>query len=178
MRSSSAIHYFSQKETVSKKADKSVLGIRGRQANEFAELGLPVLPGFIIDSTLAPSLSKDKVYTLIKPSLARCQDLVGKVFGDTENPLLLKIVISPNLAVANYPTLHNFGLAKSTLTGFEKWVGLISRLMRYVFSCAEFFPLKNRLQTWKKMPQHRRALALLLQKFLKCLQTVMSVLRV
>ena len=124
MRSSSAIHYFSQKETVSKKADKSVLGIRGRQANEFAELGLPVLPGFIIDSTLAPSLSKEKVYTLIKPSLARCQDLVGKVFGDTENPLLLKIVISPNLAVANYPTLHNFGLAKSTLTGFEKWVGV------------------------------------------------------
>ncbi len=123
MKSSTAIHYFSQKETVSKKADKSVLGIRGRQANEFAELGLPVLPGFIIDSTLAPSLAKEPVFELVKPSLVRCQDLVGKVFGDTGNPLLLKIVISPNLAVANYPTLHNFGLAKSTIAGFEKWVG-------------------------------------------------------
>lgn len=118
-----AIHYFSQKETVNKRIDKNLLGIRGRQANEFAELGLPILPGFIIDSTLAPALESESVYPMVLPFLKKCNELVGKAYGEQSNPLLVKIVISPNLAIANYPTLHNFGLAKTTITGFEKWVG-------------------------------------------------------
>ena len=118
-----AIHYFSQKETVNRKIDKGLLGIRGRQANEFAELGLPILPGFIVDSTLAAGLECEPVWSLVKPYLEKCSSLVGKTFGDAGNPLLAKIVISPNLAITNYPALHNFGLAKTTLAGFEKWVG-------------------------------------------------------
>ncbi len=124
MNSEKSIHYFSQKETVNKKIDKGLLGIRGRQANEFAELGLPILPGFIIDSELASALGNESVYKLVTPFLKKCSDLVGKTFGNLENPLLVKMVISPNLAIANYPTLHNFGLTKKTLAGFEKWVGV------------------------------------------------------
>ena len=118
-----SIHYFSQKETVNRKIDKGLLGIRGRQANEFAELGLPILPGFILDSTLAADLECEPVWSLVKPYLEKCSGLVGKTYADAGNPLLVKIVISPNLAIANYPALHNFGLAKTTLPGFEKWVG-------------------------------------------------------
>ena len=103
-----AIHYFSQKETVNRKIDKGLLGIRGRQANEFAELGLPILPGFIVDSTLAADLECEPVWSLVKPYLEKCSGLVGKTFADAGNPLLAKIVISPNLAIANYPTLHIF----------------------------------------------------------------------
>ena len=123
MKSNNAIHYFSQKETVNKKVDKGLLGIRGRQANEFAELGLPILPGFIIDSTLAANLADEPILPMVTPCLKKCIELVGKTFGDAGNPLLVKVVISPNLAIANYPTLHNFGLARTTLAGFEKWVG-------------------------------------------------------
>ncbi len=118
-----SIHYFSQKETVDKKIDKGLLGIRGRQANEFAELGLPILPGVIVDSTLASGLEEASVWEMIEPYLEKCSAVVGKSFGNAGNPLLVKIVISPNLAIANYPTLHNFGLTKPTLAGFEKWVG-------------------------------------------------------
>ena len=118
-----SIHFFSQNETVSKKIDKNLLGIRGRQANEFAELGLPILPGFIIDSSVASNLENTKMYTLVSPYLKKCNALVGKSYGDTKNPLLVKLVISPNLAITNYPTLHNFGLAKDTITGFAQWVG-------------------------------------------------------
>jgi len=123
MKSTNAIHYFSQKEIVNKKIDKSLLGIRGRQANEFAELGLPILPGFIIDSTLAPVLENEAVYPMVLPYLKKCNELAGKSYGDMTNPLLVKIVISPNLAIANYPTLHNFGLTKTTIAGFETKVG-------------------------------------------------------
>ncbi len=118
-----SIHFFSQKETVSQKIDRGLLGIRGRQANEFAELGLPLLPGFIIDADLASALEDEPVSELVAPYLRKCSEVVGKSFGDLDNPLLVKIVISPNLAIANYPTLHNFGLTKQTIPGFEKWVG-------------------------------------------------------
>ncbi|HHU37045.1 MAG TPA: pyruvate, phosphate dikinase, partial [Treponema sp.] len=124
MSIASSIHYFSQKETVSKKTDKTLLGIRGRQANEFAELGLPILPGLIIDSKASSVLEKEPVFKLISPYLKKCSDLVGKSYGDPENPLLMKLVISPNLAITTYPTLHNFGLTKETIAGFEKWVGV------------------------------------------------------
>jgi pyruvate,orthophosphate dikinase len=118
-----SLHFFSQKETVNKKIDKSLLGIRGRQANEFAELGLPILPGIIIDSELASSLESEPIYQLLQPQLKKCHDLVGKTYGDPSNPLLVKLVISPNLVIANYPALHNFGLTKTTIAGFEHWVG-------------------------------------------------------
>ena len=52
------IHFFSQKEIVKKEVDLEKLGMRGRQANEFAELALPILPGFIIDSDAASSLER------------------------------------------------------------------------------------------------------------------------
>ncbi len=118
-----SIHFFSQKETVSPKIDRGLLGIRGRQANEFAELGLPLLPGFIIDADLASALEDEPVGELVAPYLRKCSEVVGKSFGDLDNPLLVKLVMSPNLAIANYPTLHNFGLTKQTIAGFEKWVG-------------------------------------------------------
>ena len=48
---------------------------------------------------------------------------VGKQYGDTNHALLVKIVISPNMAIAQYPMLHNIGLAKDTLDGFQRrWV--------------------------------------------------------
>jgi pyruvate,orthophosphate dikinase len=37
--------------------------------------------------------------------------------------MLLKVVVSSNLAVSTYPTLHNFGLVKPTIDGFANWVG-------------------------------------------------------
>jgi len=123
MKQSNSIHFFSQKETVSKKIDKNLLGIRGRQLNEFAELGLPILPGFILDSNIAAELDSLPVFEMVEACLEKCNALVGKSYGNPSNPLLVKIVISPNLAIANYPTLHNFGLTKTTLPGFEQWVG-------------------------------------------------------
>ena len=117
------IHFFSQKDKISNKIEPEMLGIRGRQANEFAELGFPILPGFIINTELASCLDKVDISKDIKTLLGKCSDIVSKSFGDTDNPLLLKVVISSNLAITNYPTLHNFGLVRPTIAGFAKWVG-------------------------------------------------------
>ncbi|MFA6432927.1 MAG: putative PEP-binding protein [Candidatus Paceibacterota bacterium] len=117
------VHFFSQKESIAKGVDKETLGQRGRQANEFSELGFPILPGFIIDSVVASKLAKRDVLDAVKPYLKKVSGIVAKTYGDADEPLLLKIVISPNLTISNYPTLHNFGLVRSTVSGFNKNVG-------------------------------------------------------
>jgi pyruvate,orthophosphate dikinase len=117
------IHFFSHIDVIPKKVAPELLGIRGRQANEFAELGFPILPGFIFDSGIASALDAIDFRKDLKSLLDKCTGIVGKVYGDPDNPLLLKIVVSSNLAVSNYPTMHNFGLVRSIIPGFAKWVG-------------------------------------------------------
>jgi len=119
----SRIHFFSHKEVIPSKIESDKLGIRGRQANEFAELGFPILPGFILDADIASAIKPDEIKKDVLAMLDKCAAIVGKKVGDSENPMLLKVVISSNLAITTYPTLHNFGLAKPTIDGFAKWVG-------------------------------------------------------
>ncbi len=52
----SRIHFFSQKDVISGKVAPELLGIRGRQANEFAELGFPILPGIVLDTDIASDI--------------------------------------------------------------------------------------------------------------------------
>ncbi len=117
------VHYFSQNEAVAKSVSRDKLGMRGKQANEFAELGFPILPGFVIDTDVASHLGKEDLLGAIKPLVSKIEKVVGKAYGDEKNPLVFKIVISPNLAVSNYPTLHNFGLTRKTIPGFNAYVG-------------------------------------------------------
>jgi pyruvate,orthophosphate dikinase len=119
----SRIHFFSQKDVIPQKVSPELLGIRGRQANEFAELGFPILPGFILDTEIASEINPKEIRKDVKELLVKCAELVGKSIGDGENPMLLKVVISSNLAITTYPALHNFGLAKNTIKGFANQVG-------------------------------------------------------
>jgi pyruvate,orthophosphate dikinase len=117
------IHFFSQKDVIPSTIEPELLGIRGRQLNEFAELGFPILPGIILDTALASAIDGKAVKKDIMALLDECANLVGKKYGDAQNPMLLKFVISSNLAVTTYPALHNFGLVKPTIEGFANWVG-------------------------------------------------------
>jgi len=119
----SRIHFFSQKDVITAKVNHELLGIRGRQANEFAELGFPILPGIILDTDLASDINVKSIKKDVMDLLGKCAKLVGKNYGDAENPMLIKVIISSNMAISTYPALHNFGLVKPVLEGFSKWVG-------------------------------------------------------
>ncbi|MDR2759189.1 MAG: pyruvate, phosphate dikinase [Spirochaetaceae bacterium] len=140
------IHFFSQKEGVSPKIVPELLGIRGRQANEFAELCFPILPGFILDSALASELGTVDIKKEVKALLKRCSAIVGKDYGDPENPLLLKIVVSSNLAVSDYPALHNFGLVKPVAAGFARWVGETFAAQEVLFLVRGMLRIEERLK--------------------------------
>ncbi|MDR1429418.1 MAG: pyruvate, phosphate dikinase [Spirochaetaceae bacterium] len=142
----SRIHFFSQIDVIPKSVGPELLGIRGRQANEFAELGFPILPGFILDTEIASEIQAEAIKKDIRVLLDKCSSTAGKKFGDTDNPLLLKVVISSNLAVTTYPTLHNFGLVRPTIDGFAKWVGRDFAVHEVLFLVRGMLKIEERIK--------------------------------
>ena len=140
------IHFFSQTNVIPSKIEPEKLGIRGRQANEFAELGFPILPGLILDTDIASEIKPEEIKKDVATLLDKCADLVGKRYGDSENPMLLKVVISSNLAITNYPTLHNFGLVKPTINGFAKWTGKSFAAHEVIFLIRGMLKVEERIK--------------------------------
>jgi pyruvate,orthophosphate dikinase len=155
----SRIHFFSHIDVIPKKVAPELLGIRGRQANEFAELGFPILPGFILDTTIASEIAETDIRKDIAALLAKCSGIVGKKYGDADNPLLLKIVISSNLAVTTYPTLHNFGLVKPTISGFAKWVGKTFAVHEILFLVRGMLKIEERIKELEAKPKEQEEIA-------------------
>ena len=153
------IHFFSQIDVIPKKIEPEKLGIRGRQANEFAELGFPILPGFIFDADIASDIKADAVKKDVAALLAKCAGIVGKKYGDKENPMLLKVVISSNLAISTYPTLHNFGLVKPTIEGFTKWVGKDFAANEVIFLIRGMLKIEERIKELEGKDKEREALS-------------------
>ena len=117
------IHLFSRSEHTDDEEVLSRIGVRGKEYMEFAALDLPILPGFIIDSDVAAYLEDIDIKPFLEEQFGALEKEVGKVFGNESNPMLVKIVVSPNLAIVHYPTLHDYGLTDQTITGFNSYVG-------------------------------------------------------
>jgi len=165
------VHFFSQKESIAKGVDLETLGQRGRQANEFSELGFPILPGFIIDSVVASHLGNEDVIGVFKPHLKKIAGIVNKAYGDEKEPLLLKIVISPNLTIANYPTLHNFGLVRTTVQGFNKNVGENFGVHEVAFLAKGMLRIEERIAELEARDKDVAKIREMLEKVEKTLQS-------
>jgi len=155
----SRIHFFSQNNIISSKIRPEVLGIRGRQANEFAELAFPILPGIILDTEIASCVDPKAVKKDIMELLGKCAKIVGKNYGDKENPMLLKIVVSSNMAITTYPALHNFGLVLPTLGGFAKWVGADFAANEVLFMISGMMEIQERIKDLEKKPKEKEEIS-------------------
>ncbi|MDR2898101.1 MAG: pyruvate, phosphate dikinase, partial [Spirochaetaceae bacterium] len=139
------IYFFSRSEPLPQKIDRSKFGIRGRRAVEFAEMDLPVLSGIVIDASAADDLGEISFAKHLASFFGKFANEVGNEFGKPENPLLIKLVISPNLAIADYPLLHSVGLAKDTYEGFAKKVGANFAAHEVVFLMKGFLSVAHRI---------------------------------
>lgn len=117
------IFYFSQEKSIPRSVDRSTFGTRARLSLELTEMGIPALPGIIFDNQLADMIEEVDYDKDLKKYFDQFALDLGKRYGDAEHPLLLKYVISPTMAIAQYPLLHNIGLAKDTIHGFADKVG-------------------------------------------------------
>ncbi|HMB20058.1 MAG TPA: pyruvate, phosphate dikinase, partial [Spirochaetota bacterium] len=85
------------------------VGIRGKRAVDLAAMGLPIAPGFLIDSELTLKLPKVNVKQVLKTFIDKIEKDTKKGYGDPDKPLLLKVVLSSDLNIPFFPSIHNIG---------------------------------------------------------------------
>jgi len=152
------VYFFSDKEYISKEEVLQKIGVRGRRAMELAELELPILPGFIIDSELSSDLRGIELMPHLKGFFKKLEAVTGKRFDDPENPMLVKIVLSPSLVITTYPTLHNYGLTEKTLSGFIKFVGENFGRHELQFLCKGSLEIEARIAELEKREKDLQAI--------------------
>ncbi len=113
------------------KADmKNLLGGKGANLAEMSNLGIPVPPGFTISTEVCtiynqggktlPQDIKDQV----KEALAKVEAIMGKRFGDAENPLLFSVRSGARVSMPGMmDTVLNLGLNDQTVEGLIKSSG-------------------------------------------------------
>lgn len=168
------IYYFSDETRINAKVDRQYFGIRGREVDQLAELNLSVLPGIIIDATVAQELADEQVCEILKPFFDKMGKTVDKKFNDAENPLLLKIVVSPNLSISAYPTLHNFGLTRKNLAGFEAKVGEKFAAHEVAFMLKGIFQVMQKTAELKENATELKTAEVALSQVQKLLDTEMK----
>lgn len=109
---------------------KNLLGGKGANLAEMATLGLPVPPGFTLstevctayydlDQTYPPGLREQ-----VEAALKALEDKTGKVFGDSENPLLVSVRSGARASMPGMmDTVLNLGLSDVTVEGLAAKAG-------------------------------------------------------
>jgi pyruvate,orthophosphate dikinase len=120
------IYSFSSEEYTTDSEMIETMGIRGKRIMELAKLGVPTLPGFILNCEFLETEedSPREHSSNFKAAITKIGNILDKKYGDPQNPLLIKMVVSPMLnMVYTVFSVHNIGLCDTTIDGFSAFVG-------------------------------------------------------
>src|SRR5262249_4093088 len=106
---------------------KNLLGGKGANLAEMANLGLPVPPGFTITTEVCTwfydhgkSYPKD-LAAEVKAALAKLEGAIGAKFGDADNPLLVSVRSGARASMPGMmDTVLNLGLNDATVLGLAR----------------------------------------------------------
>jgi pyruvate,orthophosphate dikinase len=106
---------------------KNLLGGKGANLSEMAGIGLPVPPGFSITTEVCTYFTQNNgnypegCDEQVEEALQRIEGIVGKSFGDTENPLLVSVRSGARVSMPGMmDTVLNLGLNDTTIEGLIK----------------------------------------------------------
>ncbi len=109
---------------------KNLLGGKGANLAEMAKLGVPVPPGFTITTEVCTHYYANKrkypegLTEEVQKAMARVEKLMGKKFGDPENPLLVSIRSGARSSMPGMmETILNAGLTQETIPGLIRQSG-------------------------------------------------------
>jgi len=109
---------------------KNLLGGKGANLAEMSSLGLPVPPGFTITTEACVHYySNGQTYPAdladqVKAGLATVEGIVGKTFGDAQNPLLVSVRSGARASMPGMmDTVLNLGLNDATVEGLAALSG-------------------------------------------------------
>ncbi|WMW25613.1 pyruvate, phosphate dikinase [Methanolobus sediminis] len=123
------VYFFGNEETEGKNSMKDLLGGKGANLAEMANLGIPVPPGFTITTDvcllyLEKGAYPEEVIDQINNAIIKLEGVTGKKFGDTENPLLISVRSGARVSMPGMmDTVLNLGLNDDTVIGLSKKTG-------------------------------------------------------
>ena len=109
---------------------KNLLGGKGANLAEMTNLGLPIPQDFTltkeacIDYYTSGKRITEEIQAQIFDSLAKLEEIQGKKFGDTEDPLLVSVRSGARASMPGMmDTILNLGLNDEAVEGFAKKTG-------------------------------------------------------
>ena len=117
------IYHFGPEGTEGSVKDKHLLGNKGANLAEMSCLGLQVPPGFTLTTELCSLFLKvdgkfpsADVKTSVEAAVKRLEEVTGKKFGDTQNPLLLSVRSGASVSMPGMmDSILNLGLSEDTV---------------------------------------------------------------
>ena len=118
------VYFFGNGQAEGRADMKNLLGGKGANLAEMSSIGLPVPPGFTITTEVCTEFYKnDQKYpesltTEVAANLKKIEELMGKKFGDAQNPLLVSVRSGARASMPGMmDTVLNLGLNDITVQG-------------------------------------------------------------
>jgi pyruvate,orthophosphate dikinase len=132
---------------------KETLGGKGSGLAEMTALGIPVPPGFTIETGVCADFSHgaslDGVKDEVESGLARLEHSTGKRFGDADDPLLVSVRSGARSSMPGMmDTILNLGLTHMAMKGLAALSG-----ERFAFDCRRRF-LEMYSDVVLRVPRH------------------------
>ena len=121
------VYFFGADKTEGNAKMKNLLGGKGANLAEMANLGIPVPPGFTITTEVCTYFYKNnktfpsELEGQVNEALHKIEKLLNKKFGDNENPLLFSVRSGARVSMPGMmDTVLNLGLTDETVKGLIK----------------------------------------------------------
>ena len=122
-----SVYYFGSGKADGKAEMKNLLGGKGANLAEMTNLDIPVPPGLTITTEVC-TYYYDNSYNFpsdleeqVKNAIREIETVMGKTFGDPENPLLLSVRSGARMSMPGMmETVLNVGLTSKTIPGLIK----------------------------------------------------------
>ncbi|MFQ6603914.1 MAG: pyruvate, phosphate dikinase [Fidelibacterota bacterium] len=118
------VYFFGDGQADGRADMKNLLGGKGANLAEMTNLGIPVPPGFTITTEVCTryyedgGILSDDVMSQAREALKRTEAIMGKTFGDAENPLLVSVRSGARQSMPGMmETVLNVGLTSKTIPG-------------------------------------------------------------
>jgi pyruvate,orthophosphate dikinase len=123
------VYFFGKEETEGKNSMKDLLGGKGANLAEMANLGIPVPPGFTITTEvcvlyLEKGSYPDGILGQIDAAIEKLEQVNSKYFGDINDPLLLSVRSGARVSMPGMmDTVLNLGLNDESVVGLARKTG-------------------------------------------------------
>ncbi len=120
------VYFFGKDVTDGKSSMKDLLGGKGANLAEMANLGVPVPPGFTITAEVCVLYLKNNEYSeemvqQVEEAVDKLETINGKKLGDPEDPLLVSVRSGARVSMPGMmDTVLNLGLTDKSVVGLAK----------------------------------------------------------